>query len=350
MVGLALVVIARNEARCIERCLRSAKPFVDEMIVLDTGSSDATVEIAVRLGARVEHFVWNDDFSAARNAALDLSSARWNLVLDADEWIDPAAAKGVLAKAIAASAPFLGLLPIASQFDLQGSVDVATSWIPRLLPRGVRYEGRIHEQPSSRLPRHQVQLPVMHDGYRENLLDQKRGRNEVLLLKALAETPADPYLLYELGKNYEVYENYDKAVARYQQALIASRPDDAFRHDLVVRTIFSMKTAQQHETAIHLAEAEMPNWQNSPDFFFALGDLLLDWANLNPPDAVEQLLGMVEASWLRCIEIGDRPGLSGSVVGRGSHLAAYNLAVFYRCLGDAAQADRYQLLATGRRQ
>lgn len=345
IVDIALVVIARDEARCIERCLQSAKGFIDQMIVLDTGSTDATAEIAIRAGAQVAHFVWNDDFSAARNAALDCSTARWNLVLDADEWIDPAAVNSVLRSAIARAAPFLGLLPIASQFDLHGGVDVASSWIPRLLPRGVRYEGRIHEQPASGLPRRRLQLPIMHDGYRQHFLDQKAGRNEALLLKSLAEAPGDTHLLYELGKNYEVYENYELASVRYQEALAVSGAGDACRHDLVVRAIFSMKKAQQHQAAIHLAETEMPNWQHSPDFFFALGDLLLDWANLNPASEVEELLIMVEASWLRCLEIGDQPTLSGSVVGRGSHLAAHNLAVFYRCLGDTAQADRYQTMS-----
>lgn len=59
---LALIVIARNEAACIERCLRSARPHVDRMIVLDTGSTDATVAIAEACGAQVHHFTWVDDF------------------------------------------------------------------------------------------------------------------------------------------------------------------------------------------------------------------------------------------------------------------------------------------------
>jgi hypothetical protein len=70
---IALVLIARDEARAIERCLTSVRPWVDEMIVLDTGSVDDTPAIAARCGARVTHFAWIDDFAAARNAALDLT-------------------------------------------------------------------------------------------------------------------------------------------------------------------------------------------------------------------------------------------------------------------------------------
>ncbi len=84
-----LVVIAKNESRCLERCLRSAQPFVDRMLVLDTGSADTTPELARACGAEVHFFDWIDDFSAARNRALELADADWNLFLDADEWIDP---------------------------------------------------------------------------------------------------------------------------------------------------------------------------------------------------------------------------------------------------------------------
>jgi glycosyltransferase involved in cell wall biosynthesis len=91
MTRLALVMIARDEASDIARALESARPHVERMIVLDTGSVDATPEIAARLGAEVERFSWCDDFAAARNASLALSDAAWNLVLDADEWIEAGA-------------------------------------------------------------------------------------------------------------------------------------------------------------------------------------------------------------------------------------------------------------------
>jgi glycosyltransferase involved in cell wall biosynthesis len=75
-------MIARDEARAIARTLQSARPFVERMIVLDTGSTDATRQIAAEAGAEVFDFAWVDDFAAARNAALDHSDADWNLVLN----------------------------------------------------------------------------------------------------------------------------------------------------------------------------------------------------------------------------------------------------------------------------
>lgn len=346
MKQLALVMIVRDEAATIGRCLASARALVDEIVVLDTGSRDATPDIARSHGAQVHHFTWCDDFAAARNAALDHSSAAWNLVLDADEWLEDASRAAL--DPVLAGPPVIGLLPVASDFDLQGRVERSVSWIARLLPREVRYAGRVHEQPVSGLPRRRLALAVRHDGYREAGLARKRGRNAGLLLRALEDAPGDPYLLYQLGKNHEVGDEFAEAVPNYLGALAQVASDAPYRHDLVVRTLFSMKKAGQHEAAIHLADQEMPNWPQSPDYYFALGDLLLDWATLNP-DAAGELLPMVEASFLRCLEIGEQPELDGAVRGRGSWLAAHNLAVFYESLGDTARAAQYRQLGSSDR-
>lgn len=101
MTSVVLVMIARDEERCIGRALSSASAFVDELIVLDTGSTDSTVDIARACGARVQRFEWRDDFAAARNAALALSSASYNFILDADEWVE----SGGLASASGAKIP-----------------------------------------------------------------------------------------------------------------------------------------------------------------------------------------------------------------------------------------------------
>ncbi|WWT74562.1 glycosyltransferase [Lautropia mirabilis] len=87
MKTIALTMIVKNEARSLARCLDSVAPWVDKMIVLDTGSTDDTIAIARAHGAEVYERRWTNDFAAARNAALARSDADWNLVLDADEWL-----------------------------------------------------------------------------------------------------------------------------------------------------------------------------------------------------------------------------------------------------------------------
>jgi hypothetical protein len=88
----------------------------------------------------------------------------------------------------------------------------------------------------------------------------------------------------------------------------------------------------------------MSIWANSPDYWFVVGDLLLDFA-CNSPERTDDLMPMIEASWLRCLEIGEQPGLEGAVQGRGSYLAAQNLAVIYDGTGRGAEAARFRKIA-----
>ena len=86
---LSLCAIAKNEEAALPKCLSSVKGVVDEIVLLDTGSSDRTVEIALDIGAKVYNFDWCNDFSAARNEALKYVQGDWVLVLDADEVLVP---------------------------------------------------------------------------------------------------------------------------------------------------------------------------------------------------------------------------------------------------------------------
>jgi tetratricopeptide (TPR) repeat protein len=340
MSSLALVMIVRDEARCIERCLRSAAGVVDQMWVLDTGSVDDTPALARRCGAELRHWTWRDDFAAARNAALELSACDWQLVLDADEWI--AAGSEALQTWRQDRAARIGLLRVVSQIDgAAAGTQQAPSWLPRLLPRGVRYAGRVHEQPVSALPRQRLQLQLLHDGYLPAQMQHKAGRNQRLLQQALHSDGDDPYLRYQLGKDHEVQGRFAEAEPCYAQALAATAADAPWRHDLVLRQLFTLKKLGRFEPAMMLAEAEMPHWGESPDFFFTLGDLLLDWAVAQPQQA-PTLLPMIESSWQRALHIGENPALQDTVRGRGSFLAAHNLAVLCDGLGDAAGARRWR--------
>ncbi len=339
MTRLALVMIVRDEARCIARCLESVRPHVEQMIVLDTGSIDDTVAIARACGAMVHHFTWCDDFSAARNAALDHSAADWNLVLDADEWLaGDAGALGPRTLPPAAPARFIGCATISNP-GADGAV--ARKYIPRILPRGVRYEGRIHEQPASPLPLVPLPLRLGHDGYEQAQLSRKAGRNEAMIRAELAARPDDSYLWFQLGREQLVRGQAGEAADHLLTAHRTSGPDAPFRHGIVVAAIQALKRAERHAEALAFVDAEHARWPHSPDFYFAAADLYLDWASRNPAIAMDELLPVVEGAWKRCIDIGERPDIDGSVEGCGSYLAAANLAMLYRTLGIEDEAERY---------
>ncbi len=332
---LAATLIARNEARCITRCLESLRPWVDRIVLVDTGSTDDTVALARACGAEVHSLDWPDDFSAARNHALDLADADWNLVLDADEWIESG---GEALRAWCEGPPRLGVICIHSGYDAAGAAQASQrSWITRLLPRGVRYERRIHEQPVSPLPRERLELHVGHDGYFDTQMAGKRERNRPLLLRDLQDRPGDPYLRFQLGKDAEGRHDYAAASDHYAASLAVTAATANWRHELIVCHLHCLGQSGRAADAIALADTEMPAWPESPDFFFVVGNLALDLALSEPAQAIEQWLPLAQSAWERCLEIGERPELEGGVAGRGSYLAQHNLEVL-----------RSQLAALGR--
>ena len=344
MPDVALVMIVKNEERCIQRCLESVRPFVSKMVVVDTGSTDATVDLCWSAGAQVHHFKWRDDFSAARNYALDMADSDWNLLLDADEWI----ASDFQIGQIVQKPPFVGLIKILNVSEVGGQSQTTVNWIPRWLPRGVRYQGIVHEQPVSDLPRKRLDLLVHHDGYSNLVASPKNGRNKRLLLRALEGAPSDPYILYQLGVDDEINRDYAGAAALYERAHALIEQEYSYKPGMLVRWLHCLAQVKRTEEAITLIERYQSVYQDYPDFFFAAGNVFLDHALQDPGNAMSHWLPLAVQSWEACLAIGERPELEGAVIGRGSVLAAKNLHPVYSILGDQDKAQHYLALANPR--
>ncbi|KKO48163.1 hypothetical protein VT06_13040 [Arsukibacterium sp. MJ3] len=340
---VALVMIAKNEARSIKRCLQSVAPFVDAMLVLDTGSTDNTVDIAISCGAIVKHFTWCDDFATARNAALSHSTADWNIILDADEWLSSGAE--TLQQLRQTTANFVGTIEIVSGFVAGNNKQYARSITSRVLPKGVSYRGTIHEQPQHKLPLKALAISVQHDGYEPAQQQEKKQRNMQLLQQALLAQPGDRYLQYKLGVEYEQAGKLVQAQVYFEQALVASSSGLSWRLDLVIRLLFIYKKLKLFTQGLTLAAQEQALSHLSADYSFSLGDFYLDVA-INQPQRTAELIPKIEQCWLKCLEIGEVTGVNGAVFGRGSYLAAHNLAVFYQSLGKTAQSQHYFKLAS----
>ena len=185
-------------------------------------------------------------------------------------------------------------------------------------------------------------LPVTigHSGYLPEALARKADRNARLLQREIADRPDDAYLWYQLGKDHDVHGRAAAALDCFARAetLQPCGPEaPGWTHDLSVRRLHALKCAGRHAEGIELASAQMALWSDSPDFFFALGDLMLDWAAREPRRAGE-LLPMIEGAWTRCLEIGERPELDGAVHGRGGELARHNLALLHSLRAELAPA------------
>lgn len=243
MGRISLCMIVRDEERFLARCLASVRDAVDEIVVVDTGSRDGTIAIAEAAGARIVRWRWTDDFSAARNAALDAASGTHALVLDADERLAPGAVQFVR-KAAGDASLLVGLMPLHDASDLEADAsDVvagrarlwAPTWVPRFFRRDprLRYARRVHEtlfrDPESfeRLARETggrveaIDAPIAHYGEVKSLREErgKRGRNVRLLELALADDPADGDLAGFLALELVRAGERERAKATAERAL-----------------------------------------------------------------------------------------------------------------------------------
>lgn len=214
---ITLCVIARNEGRHLPRLLASVTGWVDQIVLVDTGSTDDTVAIAEAAGVTVLHHTWSDHFGEARNVALAAVSEGWVLQLDADEALAPGAGHALrvaVARNEARRTWDGAVLPLhnATSADEPPARTLAAPAQPllRLFPVGVRMEGRIHESPTSwlqggaRLAR--IDVHILHYGYLSARVEAagKQDRNLNLLQRCWREDGPSPviggYLAYELLK------------------------------------------------------------------------------------------------------------------------------------------------------
>ena len=213
--------IVKNEATRLSRSLASLSDAVDEIVVVDSGSSDDTIKIAEQYGASVFSVPWRDDFSAARNASLEKATGDWILVVDADEYF-PDGMAGNIRRVVERYGKDADLLMfLRRELDEDAEKVLLDSYVPRLLRRvdGLAYEGAIHEEPRHRgeIIRRMAAVPgnellMMHTGYSTTLSRVKGERNLALLKKELESgRPRDSIYMY-LAETYDGLDNEEEAM------------------------------------------------------------------------------------------------------------------------------------------
>jgi tetratricopeptide (TPR) repeat protein len=238
---ISVVMIARNEEQFLEDCLRSVQGVVDEIVLVDTGSTDRTMEIARRFGAKVVEYPWNDDFSAARNVSLEHATGDWALWLDADERL--AASEGDLLRYLAnAAEPNVGgyMVNIRNYMSRAEHAEVCWHRACRLfrLDTRIRFSGRIHEQNMRPLQDAGYvcalsQLTLDHYGYAADVMNE-RGKHERfirMLTREVEENPDDAYRtfhLFNLGNAYYTHGDMPNAAKWLSRAAEGADPEEEY--------------------------------------------------------------------------------------------------------------------------
>lgn len=201
---LSLCMIVKNEEKFLPGCLESVKDIVDEIIIVDTGSTDKSVEIAHSYNARVFFSEWKNDFSQARNESIKHATGDWILILDADERLNPGQEEKIKKYL---NLNFDGLYVKVINLGSNGKPEVINEY-PRLFRRkeGVKFEGKIHEQITPSILRAggkiaKTDITITHLGYGQSsdVMNKKYERNLSLLLEQVKENPDDAYAHYHIG-------------------------------------------------------------------------------------------------------------------------------------------------------
>src|SRR3989304_4213000 len=219
---LSLCLITKDEERFLERCIKSVKGLCQQVVVVDTGSTDRTVEIAKACGAEVHYFEWNDSFADARNETVTYATGDWILVMDADHELDRDSHDPIRRLITRHRYPstFMG-----KSINYQGDGSFVTESLFRIpFPNGhgIRYEGGVHEQIASADPNVQLEnivadIYVHHYGYLNEVIE-KKGKAAFygkLADKELIANPDDFTTRYHAGQYFSSSAHWKRAEEQY---------------------------------------------------------------------------------------------------------------------------------------
>ena len=276
---ISACVIAKNEAENLPRWLASMRDFADEMIVVDTGSTDTTVEIARAGGAKIFHFDWIDDFAAAKNFALDKASGDWVVFTDADEYFTEDSAPRVrpLIEEYDKKRKFDGFIVHLVNIDMDTGELLGTSAeVQRIFRHAphIRFVGSIHEHVenlSGDPDREMVMAPgltLYHTGYSPRIIKEKSRRNLELLLARQARGEHKQLDEYHLMDCYYTLEDYPQA-AHYAKLArdSADRPvgSENRPHTVLLQSLILMGACEEEiEEAYKAARAAFPENADFP--------------------------------------------------------------------------------------
>lgn len=334
---LSLCMIVKNEEENIERCLKFAKKIVDEIVIVDTGSVDATKNICLNYTDKIYDFVWNDDFAAARNFSVSKASNDWILILDADEEVIDFN-KDTIIKFIRNknNDKLVGRIKRINFMDNNKGVKKYNERVNRIFNKNYFcYNGTVHEQIVSKSGKDYstelIDISAEHEGYLKGAMSKKDKlkRNINLLNKEIEKNSNDPYLFFQLGKSYYMLRDFEKACNYFEKSLSCNLD---FRleyvEDLIETYGYSLIESGKYNLALNIKEYDK-YYNNSADFIFLLGIIYMNNAMFS------------EA--INCFDNCTKYK-SCNVDGITTFLSYYNIGVIYEVLGYKTNAIEYYKL------
>ncbi|QDP41277.1 TPR domain-containing glycosyltransferase [Radiobacillus deserti] len=329
---VSLCMIVKNEEKYLKRCLDSVKDKVQELVIVDTGSTDKTVEIAESYHAKVYNYEWNNDFAEARNYAITQATSDFILILDADEYI-----AGDINFTEALQDRYDYYITGIKNFSNNGTVYSHDAI--RVFKNGINlsYYGRVHEHldiEGLNLSHGKLGKLINHDGYQKQVMVEKNKyeRNMKLLKLESKENPTG-YNLYNLARAYKQNEDYTKAVETFKKAYSLSKKN-AILNDLLYQLVDCLRLQGRFEEGMQVCEEAIEVFPDYTDLHYVKGLLFMEAGYLEEAKQAFQkclLLGEVENGTTR--------------EGTGSYLSNYQLALIQEEIGERPDAIEQAFLS-----
>lgn len=338
-MSLSLCMIVKNEEDTLGRCLESVKDIVDEIIIVDTGSTDDTVKIAENYGAKVFFYKWDNSFANARNFSLEKASKDWILIMDADDELKREDKDKVIHlvnnKSINVDIYFAETLSYVG--DVPGS-HIYTNLNVRFIKngKGFKFTGDIHEQITfnNKNSVQLVDIKFYHYGYLNKTIDvkSKRKRNMEIIKKMLKDNPKDSFMLYNMGTEYSAMGNFSEALNYYKKSYENFNPNlVVFSSKLILRMIYCYEALSKFNEEIELIDKGLKYFPKFTDLEFHRAIVFYNKKKYNL--AIESLK--------KCIDMGEPPVAFSDLLGVGSYRAYYFLGVIYFSIENYDEAYKY---------
>lgn len=308
MGSISLCMIVRNEAEFLSECLHSVEGIVDEVIIVDTGSTDHTMNIAQKFGAHCYSVPWIHDFAYTRNISLGYASMEYILVLDADEILTTKGRAGIKKSLIEFPNAAGFFIHILNQTDGEGIDEIEESLNVRLFRNNpqYRYSGALHEQIAESILHanppgiiFDSQIELLHRGYlKKVVMDKgKKERNLEIAIREAEAYPTDGFRAFNLGMEYVRLKQFDKAVHVFQNATKWADPKALWVSRFYKIYISTLMQMGEWEEADRLLKEAIPLFPDYTDLFYLRGVYF--------SQKHEWLLAL--KAFAMCIEMGDPP-------------------------------------------
>lgn len=294
MIPISVCIIMKNEEKHIGNCLEALSRHgfgqknnnrFGEIVVVDTGSTDKSVEIAQEYTDSIHSFTWINDFSAAKNFAVSKARSDYVLVIDADEYLE--SVDMVQIQALLSAHPrSIGMLLRSNYAEENGIRAIHNDRVERLFSRkDFHFQYPIHEQvvpvpkespeKTATLSRYPIPLHVMHYGYLmpEAALAEKARRNNDILFEEIKKRPNDPYLYFQIGQSFMLLRDYESAYTWYQKGLAFDvDPGMEYVQMMVIGYGECMLNTGREKEALSLSSV-YDDFSFTPEFVFLMGQI-----------------------------------------------------------------------------